>query len=690
MALRCFFAAIFLFATAAAVTLHRVAPLEKAVTLLTELKKNVYLEGLEEAKAHDKFVCFCQDNLTTTAALISTANDDITSHTASIQSGFVTLATKQTAIAEAEAARTQKEEELQQLKFDRKRVLQEYELNAADLMRAVQALDGAIRTLKTARMDSSAFLQSQRTIHQAVLLAKAMGLGGKAPDSAAALLQTQDPQSNAFHSDEIITYLETLRTDFSTVRDTVDQGHQSAMADMNLTHQALDNDLAVLSEQIAASSDEIVAIKQRIAASNEMLSITKATQQANQIFYSSLVETCNSKKALYSQRTRLRLDEVNALAQALEILENENVKNSSERRSTTVASVQRSSSILRNAIAVQAIEESAEAADAAAKTIESSMSFLQKSVTPNRVAKLEAFLRRKGIELKSPVISALATQVENPGFEKVATLIKELVLRLQSESQKEQSHDSWCRDQRQREMLTKEKAEADIKRGVIRQEELELDIKQMNVSIAELKVKINNSYSALAEAAEMRRSDMALNSQILNEAGPAKLAVLQAKAIIVQFYQVAAKAGVAAPQQPTNETNGAYQGKQESAVGIVAMLDVVLADVDREIAERTGQEQSQQEDYVEFGRIMQSSMRTDATALRGLQSEQFDAIARSKTVSAQLSADRRSLAFATEMLEKLQVPCVNNKETYAEKKARLENEIAALKEAMGILQKYDQ
>ena len=44
-----------------------------------------------------------------------------------------------------------------------------------------------------------------------------------------------------------------------------------------------------------------------------------------------------------------------------------------------------------------------------------------------------------------------------------------------------------------------------------------------------------------------------------------------------------------------------------------------------------------------------------------------------KTVSVQLPADRRSLAGATEMLEKLQVPCVNNKETYAEKKARLEN-----------------
>ena len=49
-------------------------------------------------------------------------------------------------------------------------------------------------------------------------------------------------------------------------------------------------------------------------------------------------------------------------------------------------------------------------------------------------------------------LSALVTKVEEDplngtGFVKVRTFIEELILRLQKESQEEQSHDSWCKSE---------------------------------------------------------------------------------------------------------------------------------------------------------------------------------------------------------------------------------------------------
>merc|ERR1719265_1927088 len=109
-------------------------------------------------------------------------------------------------------------------------------------------------------------------------------------------------------------------------------------------------------------------------------------------------------------------------------------------------------------------------------------------------------------------------------------------------------------------------------------------------------------------------------------------------------------------------------GGQQRAGGIVAMLDVIISDFQKSVQVTTDAEKDAHREFVEFSRTTKASL-TEKEA--GKSQAELD-----------LKAHQKVLDDALKTLEDLKPACVDTGMSYADRVAKREEEIAALKKAM--------
>merc|ERR1719420_378913 len=145
--------------------------------------------------------------------------------------------------------------------------------------------------------------------------------------------------------------------------------------------------------------------------------------------------------------------------------------------------------------------------------------------------------------------------------------------------------------------------------------ELELSISDLSKAIADAKESIATLAEELealadgikaldkqvAEATEQRKEEHADNTETLANDNAAKEIIGIAKNRMNKFYNPklykapAAFAQVAPPPPP--ETFGAYAKKSGESGGVIAMMDSLIADVEKELHEMEFEEKDAQKDY---------------------------------------------------------------------------------------------
>merc|ERR1719240_598532 len=424
--------------------------------------------------------------------------------------------------------------------------------------------------------------------------------------------------------------------------------------------------------------------------------------EADQDFLVVLTDECEVNGTLWDQRSQTRSAELTALSEAIEALETGVVPNWGSNKK--LVDLQRSK---------VAASSKVEAAGRWA-WIESGRapSFLQLRGSSSRSP---ATATKKALELLadaskrvgSPLLSAavLKAKVSEDHFVKVRGIIKDLVARLKADAEAEATTKSYCdehmsaattsRDQLKEEL---EGTESKISAAVAKIKELEADIASLSDAVAA-------NAKALNEATEIRIEDSAANNKTVVEAGAGKEAVELAIKILRGFYDsqgVFLQKNSYEPAVPTDANREGktvadlapevfsvdYKGKQQESKGIIGLLEVILADFDRTEVTVTDEEESSQLDFEE----LESDTNAD-TALKngdidtkkGQLTETEDELVNLKDAKA---ASEAQLASTMEELEKLRLMCIQGEETYAERVAKREKEIASLKEALEILDNW--
>jgi chromosome segregation ATPase len=329
---------------------------------------------------------------------------------------------------------------------------------------------------------------------------------------------------------------------------------------------------------------------------------------------------------------------------------------------------------------------------ALATSMKGSRGFMKAATPRDRLVEL---LTSKGKELKSTVLSTLATKVAADPFAKIKKLVQELIERLLQEAADEANHKGWCDKE-----LTNAKQQRTYKSDAVKMlnaqlESAEAKRDKLAEEIATLTTEIVELTDSLSTTTEQRAAESAQNAATVSEAEEGEAAVSQALDVLDHFYKTAAKATVFVQRKITHKGveddlpdtgfGGANTGSQGAATGILGMLEVIKSDFARTIKETEKAEKEAETEFIEFERTTKVSISTKTTTKTANQAEKAATVTEISDALTDMREEQSLLDKALQELEELRPACIDTGMSYEERVARREQEIEALNEALCIL-----
>merc|ERR1719221_1224260 len=263
----------------------KMAAVNKAINMLESLRTQVLQEGEDEAATYNKFACFCKDTTSDRLQSIESGEDQQTTLQASISTSSSRRDTLDDTIKNTVDAISELEKEMKNAVDQRQTAFKLYEKNANDLTAALEALEGAIQSLKAAKSPSLMQLQTiSETVRTAMLVADALGLGGHVAEKKLLAFFQEDPapanevqfEDYKFRSDDIISTLEGLERDFKGKKSEVDGAEVDSVRQHDLLMQEKTNAKKTKNRELVKAQGDRSTTIEEIATASQQLSLVKA------------------------------------------------------------------------------------------------------------------------------------------------------------------------------------------------------------------------------------------------------------------------------------------------------------------------------------------------------------------------------------------------------------------------------
>jgi len=687
------------------------AAVQKVVSMLEDLQAQVLAEGEAEAATYNKFACFCKTTQKDKSAAIKTGKDDKTSLTADIGKYTKQRGDLDTKIAGLEEDIEKAEKKMKDTTDKSNADNAVYNTNDADLKSALASLTDAIKVLKSSKSPSLVQLQSvSETVKRAALLADVLGLGvaGLEKTVASFVQQTDVPvemEDYKFHSGSIIQMLEKLLASFRKEKADTDADEVERVKIFNMLIQ----DRTDFVKAQTLSMNEAKANREQkiedIGTASQELTTTSAQLLDDMEYLDELNTACSEKAKTWDQRTKLRANELTAITQATGIVKDTVMEKT---QSSTIRFAQKSSVLhLADAVAnsdsaMQAIEAEAEASEA-----DGAVGFLQKRSVQKHEAAPEdkardmimSLLKGKGQELKSTLLTSLASKIAADPFAKIKKLIQELIERLLTEAANEANQKGWC-DKATADATQKRTYSADkVESQNAKMAKLEALSAKLGEEITVLGSEIGDLNTAKATAEKERKDEKTENANTVTEAKAGLAAVKMAIDILDKFYKTSAKADVdlSLAQGPLDDapdagfkTGEAYQGAGAESGGIIGMMEVIQSDFERTISETHDAEAAAEKEHLNFMTESLKSLAEKNMAKKEKQSLKDETDNNQSDAESELDSQSKILVTSIKELIELKATCVDTGMSYSDRVAMREQEIASLKKALCILGAYAQ
>jgi len=680
---------------APAVQAATVTPVEEVITLLENLESSLQSEGQSEATTYEEFACFCQNSTGLKSDSITSGQSNIEGLSAKIQLETEEKTTKQAELADRQAQQAAMAAELAAEKEAYAKEKAEYQAEAAELSQAIEGLNQAIAAMEKSKPAS--FLSVRPSVSKTLDLAEMMGFiapGSQRQKAVADFLQAKvDPADPVykFHSDNIIKVMKDVLAEFTAKKAEVDDEFEKRTTVHDEKVASLTQHMSTNSGAMSALSIDIDSLSSSIATARDDLVSAEALLKDDQLYLKDLTERCEVRAKEWDQRSQMRADELEAIAQALQILKSDVSamdESANERallqQSKKQAVVHAAPSFFQGPMSHARVGAHSSLIENAAKT----------AAATEDVARGQAMdmLASEGKKLSSAVLTSLVMRASADPFLKVKGLIQQLIERLLRESRDEATKKGFCDTELGKAKLQRDNRNAEVQKlsaeTVVlkaKKAELEEEIDMLNSSIISLTAN-------LANATAIRGEEKEENLVTVEEATKGLEAVTKAIGILKAFYKNAAKAtALIQKASPVDEDTagagfkGNYGGKQESATGIIGLLEVIKSDFERTIRNTKASEKEAAADFVKFDRVSKADMGGKDTKMN----LDIEDLATTDTNIAKTLEDLTNaqglLDKALKEIEALKPMCIDTTMSYEKRVELRDQEIAALKNALCIL-----
>jgi septal ring factor EnvC (AmiA/AmiB activator) len=679
---------ILLLATSASGEAATANPVRKVVTLLQKMQAAVTAEGEKEKELFDKFMCYCKTgtgDLTSSISAAETKISTLEADTASASSAKdstesvlaqsrADLAAAKTAMAEATAKREKESADFLSMQAD-------YVANIGALMKAVAALSKGM---------AGGFLQTSAasTVKKLVSSGK---LDMSDTDREELLSFLSGPFSQGYSaagSTEIVGLLKQLGDEMATTLADATHAEEKAQHIYNELMGAKTAEsnalIKMIEEKIQKSGELAVSIAQM---SNDKEDTAEALSE-DQAFLAELKKSCATKEAEWEARCKTRSDELLALAETIKILNDDDAlelfKKTLPGASSSFVEVAHSSGQMRS----------------------HALALLQKASQASGVAQAEGHLMLDFIKF--------ALQGKKIGFEKVISMIDEMVATLKKEQTDDDSKKEYCLaelDTSDDKKKSLEKTISDTEASIATTEE---SIASATDDIAALTAAIKALDTSVAEATEQRKAENSDYKELMSSNTAAKELLGLAINRLNQFYNpklyvppakverstmdaISQDVGGAAFVQlarraapaPPPETFGAYSKKTEEHGGVVAMIRLLVADLDKEMTEAETSEKDSQADYEALMKESAEKRATDSKSLADKEGDKASLEGDLQSHKADLKEANTGLAATLKYIHSLHTECDWLIKYYDVRKEMRASEVDALGKAKAVLNGAD-
>jgi len=671
-----------------------VNPIRRVVTMLQSMQNKISAQGKKDQEMYDKFMCYCETGAGELTKSISAAETKIPQVEASIKAAEEMKSQLEADLKQHKADRADAKASVAEAKSLRAKEAAAFAKESSDYKMNIAAMGKAITVIEKG---ATGFLQTSAS---KVLrrLTIDMDLSNTDRERLSAFLSEDHSQGYVPQSGEITGILKQMKETMEKALAAATKAEEEAIANFESLVAAKEKEIEANTKAIEEKMLRSTETAVNIVNMKEDLDDTSKALVEDKKFLADLDANCAKKKEEYAIVVKTRAEELLALAETIKILNDD------------------------------------DALELFKKTLPTP-SLLQMKVASKqmKLQAVKALGGSKGVKDARLDFIALALKGQSVDFAKVIKMIDDMVLLLAEEQTGDDEKKSYCEAQLDKTEDTLKEldiAVADLDKAI---DNAKSSIATLADEIAALEQGIKDLDKQVVDATETRKSEHDFYVKTMAEDKAAKDLLSIAKNRLNKFYNP--KMYTEAPKRvlseeesivtsmggtlaPTNAPGGiagtgvavfaqvsahrndvapppppaavpAYQKKSQESVGVITMIDMLAADLDKEMQEMTVEETDSQAEYETFVADAAAKRAADLKSIAEKEAAKADTEAALQKYGEEKTAKVSETLATSSYLKELHVECDWLLANYVTRKEARAGEVDSLKNAKAVLSGAD-